>query len=114
MSQLPRPKFLPRPVTEKIARQLWRFVTPFGPIPAGFVSDGGTIPKIFWWFLDPATELFEASVIHDYWLCQNETAHAHAEFKRVALEYGVPKFKVYVAHTAIIVHFALKSWWKKL
>ncbi|PAF41366.1 DUF1353 domain-containing protein [Helicobacter sp. 11S02596-1] len=37
-------------------------------IPAGYVSDGATIPKIFWWLLSPFENYLKCCILHDY-LC---------------------------------------------
>lgn len=102
---------LSRPVVEKVHKRLWRFITPFDVIPVGFETDGASVPRILWWFLDPATELFEAGAIHDYWLSLGEIDHANDEFKRYALAYGVAPWKVKIAHTAVVHYLAIKSVW---
>jgi len=35
-------------------------------IPVGFITDGASIPKIFWNILQPTGPYFRAAVIHDY------------------------------------------------
>jgi hypothetical protein len=35
-------------------------------IPKGFVFDGASIPRIFWWFLSPTGLLLIPGLIHDY------------------------------------------------
>ena len=35
-------------------------------VPAGFTTDGASVPKAFWWLLHPAGEAFEAAIVHDY------------------------------------------------
>ncbi|PAF46347.1 hypothetical protein BKH46_07710 [Helicobacter sp. 12S02634-8] len=37
-------------------------------IPKGFESDGGSIPKIFWWLLSPFENYSKCCILHDY-LC---------------------------------------------
>lgn len=47
----------------------WFFILPDGRviiIPAGFVSDGASIPRIFWCLIRPAGILFIPSLIHDF------------------------------------------------
>lgn len=102
-----------RPITEKLHKRLWRFCQPFGPIPAGFVTDGASVPRIFWAFLDPGTELFEAAVIHDYYLSVGDIEQANEAFKAYALAFGVPRYKVSIAHFVVVHYFALKSLWSK-
>ena len=37
-------------------------------VPAGFVTDGASVPRIFWGFLPPVDEYFPAAAVHDYLL----------------------------------------------
>jgi hypothetical protein len=38
-------------------------------IPAGYVSDGATVPRIFWWFMPPwGHRGTRAALVHDYLL----------------------------------------------
>lgn len=80
------------------------WVTPFGTIPAGFVSDGASIPRPLWWFTHPFAELLEASVVHDYHYenAIGSKAIADAAFKTVATDYktfnSTAPWKIRVAH----------------
>lgn len=41
-------------------------------IPKGFVSDGATIPRVFWWFVPPfKPQYLPAVIVHDF-LCDKE------------------------------------------
>lgn len=46
----------------------FRYVSEVGTItvPLGFISDGASIPRIFWNILSPFGEYFEAALIHDF------------------------------------------------
>lgn len=47
----------------------WEVVLPEGNrivLPAGFISDGATAPRIFWPFMPPAGPLLLPSLIHDF------------------------------------------------
>lgn len=61
-------------ITSKNGKHSWvveqDWITPMCKIPKGFVSDGASIPRILWWFADPAGEFFEAAVLHDYMYTQ--------------------------------------------
>lgn len=37
-------------------------------VPTGFLTDGATIPRIFWWYLPPIDEYSQATTLHDF-LC---------------------------------------------
>ena len=41
-------------------------------IPKGFVSDGSTVPRPFWWLFPPVSSYFDATVLHDYLLKTNK------------------------------------------
>lgn len=45
-----------------------RFFSSLGTIyvPSGFVTDGASIPRIFWNILSPFGPYFKAAVVHDY------------------------------------------------
>lgn len=105
---------LPSVHTKKIGKQLWEFTASYGPIPVGFQTDGASVPRLFWWFLDPATELFEAAAIHDYWLSKGRINKAHREFRDTALLYGVPGYKVAVAYFVVKQYFNIKQFLHKV
>jgi hypothetical protein len=35
-------------------------------VPAGFITDMGSVPRIFWWLIDPWGPPAKAFIIHDY------------------------------------------------
>lgn len=41
-------------------------------IPEGYISDGASVPRIFWWLLPPQGDYGQAAVLHDY-LCEHLT-----------------------------------------
>lgn len=50
-------------------------------IEKGYVSDGGTIPKIFWFILSPFEDYFTCCLLHDY-LCDLATFNKDIYFYR--------------------------------
>lgn len=102
---------MPTIKTEKIGKRKWKLIEPFGPVPSGFVFDGASVPRIFWWFMDPATDAFEASCIHDYYLSINNRT-AHQEFYLALLAYRVNKFRSFVAYVFVSVYHKLKKAFK--
>jgi hypothetical protein len=64
---------------EKIGRRKWRlleeFITPHATVPAGFTTNGASSPRLLWPFVSPATDFFEAAVVHDYLLDQRKQGH---------------------------------------
>lgn len=106
--------------TVKIGKRKWKLIEDFScyyggfiKVPKNFETNGASVPRIFWWFLDPATELFEAAVVHDYLLSINNV-HAHFIFYKVALHYGVPKYKAKIAKWGVQSYFALNKLMKKV
>lgn len=92
-------------ITEKIGRQRWRVVKPFRHVPAGFEFDGASVPRIFWSFLDPATEAFEAACLHDFNLSRGVPWHVAAFLLRADLtRYGVPRWR------AALAYFFVRLW----
>ncbi|HAT42344.1 MAG TPA: phage tail protein [Rheinheimera sp.] len=85
---------------EKIGKRRWRLVESWRGVPAGFETDGASVPRIFWWFMDPASEAFEAAVLHDHALRRHNPA-AHRIFLRTLIEYRVPTWRALIAYFAV-------------
>lgn len=80
-------------------------------VPAGFVSDWNSTPRLLWRFLAPF-EYPEAAVVHD-WLYQNKIGRrkdADLIHYKALLALGCPPWKAYVAWTGLRVFGAL--YWK--
>jgi hypothetical protein len=88
----------------KVGSRLWRveepFVTPYVTVPPGFYSDGASIPRFFWSMTDPAGELFEAALAHDFMYSRAIKTKADADktFKMIALDFGVKPWKANLAY----------------
>lgn len=88
----------------KVGSRLWRvespFVTPYITIAPGFYSDGASIPRMFWSMTDPAGELFEAALVHDYMYANalGTKEQADKTFRQIALDFGVAKWKAALAY----------------
>lgn len=48
-------------------------------VPAGFVTDGASVPRPLWWFLPAWGTYSRAAVIHDYLLKLIEASTPHAQ-----------------------------------
>lgn len=94
-------------VTRKNGKHNWvveaDWATPFGVVPLGFQSDGASIPRIFWWFADPAGEFFEAAVLHDYLYNSaiGTKDKADLAFYQTALHFKATTWKAKVAYYAV-------------
>ncbi|HWT40132.1 MAG TPA: DUF1353 domain-containing protein [Dongiaceae bacterium] len=82
-------------------------------IPEGFLSDGATVPRPFWWLLPAWGSYGQAAITHDY-LCETgrmvisgvpTTLQTRAEadkiFKEAMLALGVPTWKKNVMYLAV-------------
>ncbi len=85
------------PVIRKISKYQFELVEPFTAdgvtVPAGFKTDGASVPRIFWTFFNPCGELFEAAVIHDYQyrFKIGTKKEADKRFHRIAKMYGAKR-----------------------
>lgn len=90
--------------TLKVGRKRWRLLAPFSIVPAGFEFDGASVPRLFWAFMDPASEAFEAACLHDFRLSRGmRWDHAARLFRRDLIAYGVPKWRASIAYNAVIL-----------
>lgn len=102
-------------VTRKLHKRKWQVVEDFESfgviVPKDFITDGASVPRVLWWFLDPATEAFEAAIVHDY-LLQINDKQAHEEFYRQLRKYSVALYKAYPAFLAVKTFHFIKSLFK--
>lgn len=108
-------RMLQRPFTVKTGKREWRLTSPFHHVPRNFLTNGASVPRLFWWFLDPAGEAFEAAIIHDYDLFLDKTRFkfkSHKAFKDNLLLYNVPWYKAYPAYGAVVVFHLIKGLFK--
>lgn len=51
-------------------KRKWELLESFGRVPAGFVTDGASVPRFLWWWMSPSDpKLFKAAIKHDYDYC---------------------------------------------
>ncbi len=70
-------------------------------IPPGFRSDGGSIPRFLWWFVDRFAPTFLIGfLLHDYIYRNRPDSRAQADLrlKEVALQCNANWFKVYLIY----------------
>lgn len=88
----------------------YRVLTSLGAvtIPAGFLTDGASIPQVFWNILAPFGEYFPAALLHDYLYSQASTGHfnttrkqADALFLEAMFNLGVPWHTRHTIHAAV-------------
>lgn len=78
-------------------------LTPEITVPAGFVTDGASVPRLFWNIVPPYGRYLVAAIVHDY---MYETAHnykgyADAVFLLNMERAGVKKWKRIVMYYAV-------------
>jgi len=59
----------------------FRYVSSHGiiTVPTGFITDGASVPRIFWPIFDPFGGYFHAAIIHDYLYSRWSTAHFNCD-----------------------------------
>jgi hypothetical protein len=48
-------------------------------IPKGYITNGSSVPRIFWFVLSPFTEGFRAAIVHDYRYSHNGITRYQAD-----------------------------------
>ncbi len=79
-------------------------------VPKGFITDGATIPRIFWPILPPVHRYFPAAVVHDYLLTQVSRDEADEEFNICLKELNISTFRRLAMYGAV----RLYANWNKL
>lgn len=74
-------------------------------VPAGFISDGASVPRIFWPIFPPLGRYFKAALVHDYLLI-NGVARKPADqiFKLALHELDIKPWRVNT------LYLAVRSW----
>lgn len=76
----------------------FRYISSYGEIvvPKGFITDGASIPSVFWSIISPFGDYFGAAIIHDY-LYNHDTEYSNYSreeadliFKEAMFNLGVP------------------------
>ena len=83
-------------------------------IPAGFMTDFGTIPLLATVFLGRATQrdFQRATLLHDYMLKQGLEDSAHLVFKRLLIDDGVLWWKIWLMYKAVKYIRPVLRWFK--
>lgn len=75
-------------------------------VPAGFVTDGASVPRVFWPILPPYKRTKKAAVVHDY-LCRHvvktydERKSADKLFKEMLIDSGESRFRASLAYAGL-------------
>ncbi|EJP3881269.1 DUF1353 domain-containing protein [Salmonella enterica] len=107
-------KFTTPAILEMLEHYRWRVYEPFEfylsddnsdviEVPAGFVTDLATIPRIFWTILPPDGKYAKAAIIHDY--LYDNALRTKKEADLIFLDgmtvLGVPRLKRKVMYWAV-------------
>lgn len=110
-------RFIGRCVTEGVAPYRWRLVEDFGyeskagriiTVPAGFVTDFASVPRIFWPILPLSDAVYDkAAVLHDYTvrnrrLLALSLMDCHRLFREVLRFSGTGRLKTAVMFGAVV------------
>lgn len=114
------PFFIPNDdlVVENVGNRKWKVIAPLTylfsvdgidqaiTVPAGYVTDFASVPRLFWIMFPPDGKYTKAAVIHDY-LCDNPKKFTHTRkqtdyvFLTAMLESGVSRFKSFILFSAV-------------
>lgn len=95
---------------------LYDYISPEGIlIPAGFISDGASVPLLVKWIISPTGKIFPAALVHDYLLhvgCDWDMANKafHKELQHV----GISKLRTFVIMSSVRVYGKCKDFTNKL
>lgn len=107
-------KFTTPAILEMLGHYEWRVHEPFAfylsndnsdviEVPAGFITDLATVPRIFWIMLPPDGKYAKASIIHDY--LYDNALRTKKEADRIFLDgmtvLGVPRWKRMIMYYAV-------------
>lgn len=78
-------------------------------IPAGFISDGATTPRILWAIFPPIADYAEAAFLHDFLLEDGHRAFAHDEFYRALKALGIGKTRSWLMYRGVQIYWDVKT-----
>jgi hypothetical protein len=74
-------------------------------VPAGFITDGASIPRCFWNILAPFGEYFEAAIIHDFLYTEGNRRFTRKQsdliFKEAMFNIGIGWFTRGIIYRAV-------------
>ncbi len=74
----------------------FRYVSSHGiiTVPTGFVTDGASIPRIFWNILSPFGDYFPAALVHDFLYSRSSTGRFTVDRKTADLIFKEAMFNL--------------------
>ncbi|EIK6739552.1 DUF1353 domain-containing protein [Salmonella enterica subsp. enterica serovar Aqua] len=107
-------RFTTPAILEMLGHFNWRVYEPFAfylsddnsdviSVPAGFVTDLASVPRIFWTLLPPDGQYAKAAIIHDY--LYDNALRTKKEADKIFLDgmtvLGVPRWKRVIMYQAV-------------
>lgn len=82
-------------------------------VPAGFVTDFASVPRVFWGLIPPYGKHTRAAVVHDWLYAMGEVPRIQADgiFRRIMRECGVGRAKRWTMYLALRL-FGWAAWRK--
>lgn len=101
---------LPQRTFEKTTYRLLQQMELAGvEVPAGFVTDGASVPRLLWWLFPPTGRYFLAAVVHDYLLDSGYNWHyANKKFAEALYVQGVSPWVRWSMFSAVQVYQFVK------
>lgn len=108
-------------IAETLSPVIWSSNSVSVTIPAGYMSDGASVPQPLWWFLPPwGDRATFAALLHDYLLDRlqgfrpggavdgaTDRAQCDGQFLEALLALGVPAWRAYPAWLGVRAHSIL-------
>lgn len=84
-------------------------------VPIGFVTDGASVPRIFWMLFPPVGRYFLAAALHDWLLVNNHPwMKANKIFLQALKEQGVPWWARYPMYYATVIWKGLVTGYRSI
>ena len=78
-------------------------------IPAGYETDGASVPRIFWTLFPPnRTDYLPCAIVHDYLCDKGEYRKADEYFEECLKRLGVDWFSRKLMHAAVRVYHKIR------
>jgi len=110
--------------TVRLSNQLWELIDDFVvkldgkeiTVPDGFVTNGASVPRIFWNICAPISGAFgEAAVVHDWGYSKRSNFNNKEDVDKILFDIGMENGASYFR--ALLVYLAVKifghKYWKK-
>lgn len=101
-------------------RANWELLVPYishsgtTVVPAGFVTDGASVPVMWRWRFSPTGQYFGAAIVHDYLLVQTGSWEvANKEFDAELKALKVSNFERIVLMASVRFWAKVRKWFKK-